>query len=241
MSAPQVADAATDPVAEPAPGRVPQGERTRAMRARLLEACVDVLVERGWAGTSTTVVSQRAGVSRGAQLHHFPSKTDLVVAAVEHLAAVRRDELTTVVAALPEESRSTRAVLGLLAELFTGPVFAAALELWVAARSDAPLLEVVTPFERHLGRETHRLTVELLGADEEQPGVRELVQATLDLLRGLGLAQTLGDDTARRARILDQWALTLDAALARTDASTDPGTDPGTDPSTDASTDPQEH
>lgn len=241
MSAPQVADAATDPVAEPATGRVPQGERTRAMRARLLEACVDVLVERGWAGTSTTVVSQRAGVSRGAQLHHFPSKTDLVVAAVEHLAAVRRDELTTVVAALPEESRSTRAVLGLLADLFTGPVFAAALELWVAARSDAPLLEVVTPFERHLGRETHRLTVELLGADEEQPGVRELVQATLDLLRGLGLAQTLGDDTARRARILDQWALTLDAALARTDASTDPGTDPGTDPSTDARTDPQEH
>ncbi|MDR6174404.1 AcrR family transcriptional regulator [Nocardioides zeae] len=200
-------------IAEPAAGRVPQGERTRAMRARLLEACVDVLVERGWAGTSTTVVSQRAGVSRGAQLHHFPSKTDLVVAAVEHLAAVRREELTRAVAALPAEARSTRAVLGLLAELFTGPVFAAALELWVAARSDAALLEVVAPFERHLGRETHRFTVELLGADEERPGVRELVQATLDLVRGLGLAQTLGDDSARRARILDQWALTLDAAL----------------------------
>ena len=63
--------------------RTPQGERTRAMRTRLLDATIDCLVERGWSGTTTTLVSQRAGVSRGAQLHHFPTKRDLVVAAVE--------------------------------------------------------------------------------------------------------------------------------------------------------------
>ena len=45
------------------------------------------------------------------------------------------------------------------------------------------------------------------------PGVRELVQATLDLVRGLGLANTLTDDSARRHKILDQWANTLDDAL----------------------------
>jgi hypothetical protein len=43
--------------------------------------------------------------------------------------------------------------------------------------------------------------------------VRELVQATLDLVRGLGLADTITDDTRRRGRILDRWADTLDAAL----------------------------
>ena len=37
------------------------------MRARLLEATVDLLVEKGYAGTSTTLVSERAGVSRGAR------------------------------------------------------------------------------------------------------------------------------------------------------------------------------
>ena len=73
--------------------RVPQEERTRAMRARLMEATVELLVERGFAGTSTTLVSERAGVSRGAQLHHFPTKNDLVVAAVEHLTEVRGAEL----------------------------------------------------------------------------------------------------------------------------------------------------
>ena len=64
-----------------------------------------------------------------------------------------------------------------------------------------------------MGRQTHRMTVELLGADESRPGVRELVQATLDLVRGLGLADTITDDARRRRRILDRWATTLDAAL----------------------------
>ena len=193
--------------------RVPQEQRTRAMRQRLLDATVECLVEVGWSGTSTTLVSQRAGVSRGAQLHHFPTKDALVLAAVEHLSEVRREELRAAAADLPTGRRRTRAVLEMLAMHFTGSVFAAALELWVAARTDAGLREAVGPLEQRIGRETHRSTVELLGVDESQPDTRELVQATLDLVRGLGLANTLTDDGARRRRILDQWARTLDAQL----------------------------
>ena len=193
--------------------RVPQEERTRAMRARLLDATVDCLVERGFGGTSTTLVSERAGVSRGAQLHHFPTKNDLVVAAVEHLTEVRGAELAAAAARLPTGPRRTRAVLRMLGDHFTSPVFAAALELWVAARTDETLRAVVAPLEQRIGRETHRMTVELLGVDESRPGARELVQATLDLVRGLGLANTVSDDARRRARILDRWADTLDDAL----------------------------
>jgi AcrR family transcriptional regulator len=192
--------------------RVPQEERTRAMRARLLEATVELLVEKGYAGTSTTLVSERAGVSRGAQLHHFPTKQDLVVAAVRHVTEVRGAELAAAAENLPG-SRRTRAVLQVLGDHFTSPVFTAALELWVAARTDPALLAEVGPLEQEVGRETHRMTVELLGADESVPGVRELVQATLDLVRGLGLANTISDDRRRRTRILDQWAQTLDRAL----------------------------
>jgi AcrR family transcriptional regulator len=195
--------------------RVPQEERTRVMRARLLEATVDCLVERGFAGTSTTLVSERAGVSRGAQLHHFPTKNALVVAAVEHLTEVRGAELAKAAEKLPTGPRRTRAVLRMLGDHFTSPVFSAALELWVAARTDENLRAVVAPLEQRVGRETHRLTVDLLGADESRAGVRELVQATLDLVRGLGLANTVSDDARRRARILDRWADTLDDALAR--------------------------
>jgi AcrR family transcriptional regulator len=200
-----------------APGtatRVPQEERSRAMRQRLLEATIECLVERGWSGTSTTLVSRRAGVSRGAQLHHFPTKSDLVIAAVEHMGARRSEQLFERATGLPHGPGRTRAVLDLLAEHFTGPLFTAALELWVAARSDTQLHAAVAPLEQRIGRETHRQTVDLLGIDESAPGARELVQATLDLVRGLGLANTLTDDSTRRRRILDQWATTLDSALA---------------------------
>jgi AcrR family transcriptional regulator len=192
--------------------RVPQEERSRAMRARLMDATIECLVEHGFGGTSTTLISERAGVSRGAQLHHFPTKNDLVVAAVAHLTEVRGAELAAAAAAVPPAHR-TRDVLRMLGDHFASPVFTAALELWVAARTDPALLAAVEPLERTIGRETHRMTVELLGADESRPGVRELVQATLDLVRGLGLAATISDDSRRRNRVLDQWARTLDGAL----------------------------
>jgi AcrR family transcriptional regulator len=194
--------------------RVPQEERSRAMRARLMDATIECLVERGFGGTSSTLISERAGVSRGAQLHHFPTKNDLVVAAVEHLTEVRGAELAAAAAAVPRGPHRTRNVLRMLGDHFASPVFIAALELWVAARTDPTLLAAVSPLEQRVGRDTHRMTVDLLGADESRPGVRELVQATLDLVRGLGLAATISDHTRRRKRILDQWAVTLDQALA---------------------------
>lgn len=188
------------------------------MRERLLEACVEVLVERGFAGTTTTLVSERAGVSRGAQLHHFPSKNDLVIGAVEHVTAVRGSDLKRAFASVPEGPGRTREILTVLGDHVTSPLFVAALELWVAARTDPVLDEAVAPLERRIGRETHRLTAEGLEADESQPGARELVQATLDLLRGLALANTLTDDRRRRARILDRWATVLDQSLPRRSA-----------------------
>ncbi|MFC5676529.1 TetR/AcrR family transcriptional regulator [Aeromicrobium endophyticum] len=192
--------------------RSTQGERTRAMRLRLMEATVDSLVELGWAGTTTTVVSRRAGVSRGAQLHHFPSKQALVVAAVEHLTDRRRDDMRRHAESLPEHDR-IRGVLEILAAQFVSPVFFAALELWVAARTDADLRESVAPLERRIGRETHAYAVELLDIDESRGDNRQLVQATLDLVRGLGLAASLSDDAARRSTVLDSWAAVLEREL----------------------------
>jgi hypothetical protein len=66
-----------------------------------------------------------------------------------------------------------------------------------------------------LGREAHWAAIELLDAHESAPGVHEAVQATLDLARGLGLADTLTDDSRRRDRIITQWAAMLDVALSR--------------------------
>jgi len=193
--------------------RTPQQARSRATQARLLDATVDCLVELGWARTSTTVVAERAGVSRGAQLHHYPTKAALVMAAVEHLAERRAAEIRAEAATLPPGPRRLDRVIDMLAAAFTGPLFAAAMEVWVAARTDPTLRDALLPVETRLGRELHRLTLDLLGADETRPGVRESVQATLDLMRGLGVASLLSDDTARRTALLRRWKRQLASAI----------------------------
>ena len=196
-----------------APAGTRQQQRSRSMQHRLLDAAVDCLVERGWAGTTTTLVADRAGVSRGAQLHHYRTKSALLIAAVEHLAERRSAELRAEAAGLPPDGDRLEATIELLASLFTGPLFAAAIEVWVAARTDPALRSALVPVEARFGREVHRLTVELLGANESRPGVREAVQTTLDLMRGLGVANLLTDDSARRTRLLADWTAHLRGVL----------------------------
>src|SRR5512138_3868399 len=90
-----------------------QQDRSRVTQRRLLDATVECLVEVGWAGTTTTLVAERAGVSRGAQLHHYPTKDALVLAAVAHLVQRRSEELEAEAAdvpALPLRQRVDRVV-----------------------------------------------------------------------------------------------------------------------------------
>ncbi|KAA0942854.1 TetR/AcrR family transcriptional regulator [Streptomyces apricus] len=190
--------------------RVPKQDRSRATRQRLLEAAVACLAERGWAGSTVSVVAERAGVSRGAAQHHFPTREDLFTAAVEYVAEERSTALR---ALFPEGATDRRAVVAALVDLYTGPLFRAALHLWVAASNEDQLRPRVTELEARVGRETHRIAVELLGADESRPGVRETVQGFLDMSRGLGLATLLTDDTPRRTGVVTQWSHILEETL----------------------------
>ncbi|MFC9507685.1 TetR/AcrR family transcriptional regulator [Streptomyces sp. NPDC057002] len=191
--------------------RVPKQDRSRATRQRLLEAAVACLAEHGWAGSTVSVVAERAGVSRGAAQHHFPTREDLFTAAVEYVAEERSTALR---ALFPEGASGDRhAVVAALVDLYTGPLFRAALHLWVAASNEDQLRPRVTELESRVGRETHRIAVDLLAADESLPGVRETVQGLLDMARGLGLANLLTDDTARRERVVEQWAGLLEETL----------------------------
>ncbi|MCG7210513.1 TetR/AcrR family transcriptional regulator [Streptomyces arenae] len=195
----------------PQPDRAPKQDRSRATRQRLLEAAVACLAEHGWAGSTVAVVAERAGVSRGAAQHHFPTREDLFTAAVEYVAEERSTALR---ALFPQGTAGDRgAVVSALVDLYTGPLFRAALHLWVAASNEDQLRPRVTELEARVGRETHRIAVDLLGADETRPGARETVQGLLDMARGLGLANLLTDDKARRERVVTQWAALLDEVL----------------------------
>lgn len=197
-----------------AAARTPQQDRSRATRRRLLAAAVDCLAELGWNGSTVAVVAERAGVSRGAAQHHFPTREDLFTAAVEHVTAERLAAVRATADDLPDPGpERTEAVVDMIVRLYTGPLFRAALHLWVAAATEEGLRSRIVALEGRVGREAHRAAVEFLDADEAAPGIRESVQATLDLARGLGLANLLTDDSARRTGVIRQWASVLESTL----------------------------
>jgi AcrR family transcriptional regulator len=127
-----------------------QAERSATTREQLLNATLDCLVDLGYGATTTTVVADRAGVSRGAQLHHFPTRASLVAAAVEHLFRGLTEEYQKGFAALPPGSDRLREAIDLLWSMFTKPSYLAVLELYTAARTDDALRKQVRPIaERH--------------------------------------------------------------------------------------------
>jgi len=199
----------------------PKQDRSRATRQRLLEATIDCLADMGWAAATVAVVAERAGVSRGAAQHHFPTREDLITAALEYMFDVRTEQALHEAEALSEHLDGlarTEAVVTGLVESCTSPLFKAALQVWTHAAADPALRERIVPLEAHFGRASHHRAVAALRVDDSDPVAHHLVQATLDLARGLGLADVLTDDSQRRRQIVQQWAATLHAALDTTSA-----------------------
>ena len=120
-----------------------QEERSATTRALLLDATIDCLAELGYAGTTTTEIADRAGVSRGAQLHHFPTKQELVGTAVGWILERRLVEFRKAWAALPADADRAAAAVDLLWEATSGNAFYAWLELLVAARTDPSLRKTI--------------------------------------------------------------------------------------------------
>ncbi|HLX38696.1 MAG TPA: helix-turn-helix domain-containing protein, partial [Candidatus Binataceae bacterium] len=107
-----------------------QDERREETRKRLLDAAVACLVERGYANTTTAEIAQRAGVSKGAQLYHFPKKDDLVVAALKQLFAERLEASRQIISRLPKNlGARIGALVDELWPVYKGNTFYAWLEL----------------------------------------------------------------------------------------------------------------
>ena len=111
-----------------------QAERTASTRARLLDATLECLCDLGYARTTTPEIARRAGLSRGAQLHHFPTKAELVTGAIEHLFARRNREFREAFARVPGGADRYAAAIDILWTMVSGPTFHAWLELAVGTR-----------------------------------------------------------------------------------------------------------
>jgi AcrR family transcriptional regulator len=204
----------------PVPARTPRPARTQQQRrdetrGALLDAAIESLIEVGFSRTTTLEVQRRAGVSRGALLHHFPSKATLLVAAIDHLATMRAAELASLAAKLPGGQARTDAVLELLWESFSGRFFHVAMELRTAARTDAELRPVLVAAERHLRDGILHQTRALLGPElAAHPQLGRALDLTLQLMIGAAMTASLhAGDPAVRA-VVDDWKQLFPVVLA---------------------------
>lgn len=192
---------ATYPTASSRPRPRTQAERREATRTALLDATIECLVEHGYAGTTTAKVAELAGLSRGAQLHYFPSKAALVAAAVEHLAAKRIEELREPLLELASGPGRIERLLDILWQAHQGAIFDATLEIWVASRTDPELHAHLVTLERNVAHAFIQLCGDVLPAEAARPEFRDDVMTALATVRGLALLRiAAGDDSAAMNR-----------------------------------------
>jgi AcrR family transcriptional regulator len=124
-----------------------QQTKSELTRKSIMDAAVDCFYERGYASTTTDQIARRAGVSRGAMLHHFPTRFELISATVRHLSRIRRDMFESAEASVQKDAQYSRVEAGIDAywEQLNTPVYIVFHELKVAARTDPELKKVLQP------------------------------------------------------------------------------------------------
>lgn len=198
-----------------------QAERSAATRARVLDAAIECLQELGYARTSTTEIARRAGVSRGAQLHQFPTKVELVTSAVAHLFERRRAEFVAAFAKIPADSHRATAAIDLLWTMVQGTTFDAWLELVVASRTDDELRPAMASMTEAFGAHIEETFKSLFTAPATPDPFYDIApRFAFALLNGLALHRIDATDPARITQVLE--ALKLVAMLVMPDAQSPP-------------------
>lgn len=197
-------------------GRAVQ-ERSIDTQARILESAVTALVDHGYSGASTLRIQQIAGVSRGRLLHHFPSRDDLLVAAVAHLTEARIASLADDLVWPDGAGERIDLVVGRMWESFREPYFWASTELWIAARANPRLREALQPHERRLGASItgHLATLfgPALASNSHYVMARDLL---ITSMRGVALTYAFRPRDELRDPHLAQWrAIARDLLLDR--------------------------
>ncbi|WP_349828244.1 TetR/AcrR family transcriptional regulator [Brevibacterium litoralis] len=198
--------------------------RGRRSREEILDAVVATLLEEGYAATTTMRVQARAGVSRGKLLHHFPSKKDLITAAVERLAAQRLDvdALPEPPAVPPGEQGASAADLRTrldwavrqLWQSFFHPNFWAATETWIAARTDPALAaEMVDHEKRVLKRVRQNIRLLFGPVISADPGYDRAIAVVFTSMRGMAVTYTFSGRDPESEPMLDTWVATAAALL----------------------------
>ncbi len=180
-----------------------QAQKSASTRTQITEAAIRCFVEYGYSRTTTTLIAEKAGLSRGAMLHHFPSKLAVVSAAVEYLHAKRLRAFRRAVTKPSNDRDHVRQSVEAYWAHVRHPMFVAFFELAVAARTDKELAAILRPAQEAFEREWYEAAVEVF---PEWKGRGEKFDLALDLahyvLEGMAISFLTHRETERDKRVL---------------------------------------
>jgi AcrR family transcriptional regulator len=199
-------------------GRRQQSDRTASTRAAVLEATVELLVERGYSGTSTRLAAERAGVSLGALQHHFPTRAELSVEALRFVSERLAAEFVASGKRSHEAEDGFISMLDRLYVVFRGPTFAAAVEIHLASRTDQSLQVPVGQLNRDIDELIASGASSLLPELARHPGFPELLETSVSAIRGLALiAMNPASDRERQWQLVRGQLIELASRLVAGD------------------------
>lgn len=183
-----------------------QEERSATTRRALLEATIDVLVEDGYANLTTTKVAARAEVSRGAQVHHFPTKAALVSEAIQYLIGQISQSLLSEVGRLQEGPGRAGAAMDLVWNTFRGRLFQAVVQLSVAGMGDGEIGEKLTVLNNVITNLIRGAVPVLFPEESDQPSFEDALFTTINTMTGLALSQRIAN--VSESEITARWRRT---------------------------------
>lgn len=183
------------------------------MQARLLDATITCLAERGYSNTSTNDIVRQAHVSRGALAHHFRTRTELISAAAQRLVQSRAEQFRTRFGAIAAERRTPAEALNVLWSFYDDPGCVAMLELTVAARHEPELRAALAPMPEQIAELTKTVFAEYFPDLAALPFLDEALRSINALFAGLALAGLSADDPQGHAAEVRAFVKIL-AALA---------------------------
>lgn len=197
----------------------PAQARAVAMRERLVEAALEVIHDVGYRSASTPEFARRAGVSRGALLHHFPARSDIIVAAMEHLLVNGTREIRAIADKVAREEVSLEEFVDFLWKMFSGRLFYISLEFINEARTDPDLRARMIPVVKDFHAALDGIWEEFERQAEGPPRTtRVALNLTVCLLRGMGVQTVLKDDPAYFGSMLEAWKTILPQLVGVTSA-----------------------
>ncbi|WP_249978638.1 TetR/AcrR family transcriptional regulator [Vreelandella olivaria] len=187
-----------------------QEERSRQTQARVTQATLECILEKGIRATSTVDIARQAGVSRGALVHHYPSKTLLMQAALEDLLSREVESVRHMAAQVKAGELNFDSLLKALHEHFKGDLYMVTLEYLTNARTDPDIMKVLVPLAARFNDSLEQIWEQLVASSEHTSHQnRVALNATLCMMRGMGAQSIWRDDPELYHDMLLFWKETL--------------------------------